>query len=157
MSARTLMTANPVVVTGKDSVRWAAQVMRDRDVGILPVVDDRAHMHLRGLITDRDITVRCTAGHHGGECRVEDHMTRGPLDTVSSEASIAEVIRLMERDQVRRVLVTEGQRLVGVIAQADLALKAGPVEPLRVEALLERISAPHRGDSPRVPRRRPRA
>jgi CBS domain-containing protein len=148
MSARTLMTPNPVVVTGEDSIRRAAQVMRDRDVGMVPVVDDRAHLHLRGVITDRDIAIRCAAEHPGGECRVESHMTRGHLATVSTEASAGEVIRLMERDQVRRVIVTEGGRVVGVIAQADLALKAGPMEPLRVEAMLERISAPsekHRG------------
>ena len=56
-----------MVVTGEDSIRHAAQVMRDRDVGLVPVVDDRAHMHLRGVITDRDIAIRCAAEHHGGE------------------------------------------------------------------------------------------
>ena len=156
MSARTLMTPNPVVVTGEDSIRRAAQVMRDHDVGMVPVVDDRAHMHLRGVITDRDIAIRCAAEHHEGGCRVEKHMTSGHLATVSAQAGAAEVIRLMERDQVRRVMVTDGGRLVGVIAQADVALKAGPLEPLRVEALLERISAPHAKDggrpgSPRAP------
>jgi CBS domain-containing protein len=152
MSARTLMTPNPAVVTGEDSIRHAAQVMRDRDVGMVPVVDDRAHMHLRGVITDRDIAIRCAAEHHGGECRVENHMTRGNLDTVSTDTSAGEVIQLMERDQVRRVMVTEGGRLVGVIAQADLALKAGPLEPLRVEAMLERLSAPRMKDSGRSSR-----
>jgi CBS domain-containing protein len=142
MSARALMTADPAVVTGEETVRRAAQVMRDRGVGLVPVVDDRAHMHLRGVITDRDIAIRCAAEWHGGDCRVEDHMTIGHLDTVPAEASAAEVIHLMERDQVRRVLVTDCGRLVGVISQADLALKTGPLEPLRVEALLERISAP---------------
>ena len=151
MSARTLMTPNPFVVTGEDSIRRAAQLMRDRDVGMVPVVDDRAHMHLRGVITDRDIAIRCAAEHHGGECRVEKHMTWGHLATVPAEASTGEVIRLMERDRVRRVMVTEGGRLVGVIAQADLALKEGPLEPLLVEAMLERISAPQlRDDGRRV-------
>jgi CBS domain-containing protein len=149
MSARTLMTPNPIVMTGEDSVRRAAQAMRDHDVGVVPVVDDRAHMHLRGVITDRDIAIRCAAENHGGGCRVENHMTWGHLDTVSTDASAAEVIQLMERDQVRRVMVTEGGRLVGVIAQADLALKTGPLEPLRVEAMLERISTPNHADSGR--------
>lgn len=143
MSARALMTPFPVVVTGEDNVRQAARLMRDRDIGLLPVVDDRAHMHLRGVITDRDIVIRCVAEHHGGDCRVEQHMTWGHLDTVTADASTLEVIQLMERDQVRRVMVTDGGRLVGVIAQADVALKAGPMEPLRVEALLERISVAH--------------
>jgi CBS domain-containing protein len=142
MSARALMTTNPVVIAGEEPIRRAARLMRDHDVGMVPVVDDRAHMHLRGVITDRDIAIRCAAEDHGGDCRVEDHMTKGHLDTVSPDASAAEIIQLMERDQVRRVMVTEGGRLIGVIAQADLALKSGPLEPLRVEALLERISAP---------------
>lgn len=151
MTARTLMTPNPVVVTGEDSIRRAAQVMRDRDVGMVPVVDDRAHMHLRGVITDRDIAIRCAAEHHAGGCRVEQHMSWGHLTTVPAEASAGEVIRLMERDQIRRVLVTEGGRLVGVVAQADLVLKAGPLEPLRVEAMLERVSAPHLRRAATVP------
>jgi CBS domain-containing protein len=150
MSARALMTPNPIVVTGEDSIRRAAQVMRDHDVGMVPVVDDRAHMHLRGVITDRDIAIRCAVEHHSGECRVEKHMTWGHLATVSTQAGAGEVIQLMEREQVRRVMVTEGGRLVGVIAQADLALKAGPLEPLRVEALLERISAPRGKDNGRM-------
>ena len=108
MSARSLMTANPVVVTGKESIRRAAQLMRDHDVGMVPVVDDRAHMHVRGVITDRDIAIRCAAEHHPAECSVNDHMTMGHLDTVALDASTEEVIRLMERDQVRRILVTSG-------------------------------------------------
>ena len=142
MNARNLMTPNPQVVTGADTTRHAARLMRENNVGIVPVVDDLAHMHLRGVITDRDIAIRCVAEPPHGECLVERHMTTGHLGTVTPEADVAEVIRLMERDQVRRVMVTEGGRLVGVIAQADLALRDGPLQPLRVEAALERISAP---------------
>lgn len=142
MNARALMTTNPQVVTGEDTVRHAARAMRDRGVGLLPVVDDRAHMHLRGVITDRDIVVRCVSEPPHGECQVEDHMTVAHLDTASPDATVQEVIARMERAQVRRLMVVEAGRLVGVIAQADLALKEGPLEPLRVEALLESISAP---------------
>ena len=158
MSARTLMTPNPIVVTGEDPIRRAAQVMRDYDVGMVPVVDDRAHMHLRGVITDRDIAIRCAAEHHGGDCRVEKHMSWGHLATVPTDASAGEVIRLMERGQLRRVMVTEGGRLAGVISQADLVLKTGPLEPLRVEAMLERISLPPvRADGRPASRRTPKA
>ena len=142
MNARSLMTSNPQVVTGGDTTRRAAYLMRERDVGIIPVVDDLAHMHLRGVITDRDIAVRCVAEPRHGECLVEQHMTASHLAAVAPDADVAEVFRLMERDQVRRVMVTEAGRLVGVIAQADLALRDGPLQPLRVEAALERISSP---------------
>jgi CBS domain-containing protein len=142
MLARDLMTPNPCVVTADDPVSHAAQLMRDENVGSLPVVDDRTRMHVAGVITDRDIVVRCVAARHSGECQVGDHMTTDRLDTVTPDTAATEVIRMMERDQVRRVLVTEGGRLVGIIAQADLALKDGPLEPLVVERVLERVSAP---------------
>ena len=142
MNARELMTGNPQVVTAEDAIRHAARAMRERNVGMLPVVDDLAHMHVRGVITDRDIVVRCVAEPPHGPCLVADHMTLGHPASVPPEASAQEVIGVMKRHQIRRVLVVEAGRLLGVIAQADVALKEGPLEPLRVEAVLESISAP---------------
>lgn len=142
MKARDLMTANPISVTGDEPISRAAQLMRDWNIGLLPVVDDRAHMHLRGVITDRDIAVRCVAERHPEGCDVERHMSQGHLVSVAAGADVSEVMRVMEREQVRRVPITEGGRLVGIVAQADLALKEGPLEPLRVEEVLERISSP---------------
>lgn len=69
-------------------------------------------------------------------------MTLDHLTQVGPDADVLEVMRLMERDQVRRVLVVENGRLIGIIAPADLARKEGPREPLLVEELLERLSAP---------------
>ena len=142
MRARDLMTANPQVVTADEPVSTAARIMRDLNVGCVPVVDDKAHMHLTGVLTDRDLVVRCMAERHQRDCRVADHMTTAGLATVDADADVAEVIRLMESNQVRRIQVLEGGRLAGIIAQADLALKEGPLEPLMVEHLLERVSAP---------------
>ena len=142
MKARDLMTPNPAVVTPDDPVSRAAEIMRDRDVGMVPVVDDLSGMRLRGVITDRDIAVRCLAARHPPGCPVGDHMTAAPLDTVSPAANVHEVMELMKEDRVRRVMVTEGERLVGVIAQADLARREGPVDPVAVEKVLERISEP---------------
>lgn len=142
MKARDLMTPNPRAVTGDTPVSEVAGLMRDLDVGIVPVVDDLAHMHPRGVITDRDIVVRHVAERHPGECRAEDHMSGGHIDRVEPDADASEVMALMQRDQVRRILVVERGRLVGIIAQADLALKEGRVEPLRVEEVLERVSSP---------------
>lgn len=142
MRARDLMTPNPRVVTGDTPLSEAARLMRDLNVGLIPVVDDLAHMHLRGVITDRDIVVRHVAERHPQDCRISDHMSAGRMDTVTPDADVSEVMALMERDQVRRILVAEGGRLVGIIAQADLALKEGRIEPLKVEEVLERVSAP---------------
>lgn len=144
MLARDLMTPDPKVVTAGDPLANAAIIMRDMDVGSVPVVDDLAHMHPVGVITDRDIVLRCVAERHGDACRVRDHMTYGPLAAVGATSLASEAILKMKANQVRRVLVTENGRLVGIIAQADLALKEGPLAPLVVEQVLERVSAPAR-------------
>jgi CBS domain-containing protein len=142
MKARDLMTKDPQALTPDQPISEAARTMRDLNVGCVPVVESRDGMRLTGVITDRDIVVRHLAERHAQDCRIGEHMTTDALDTVSPDADVAEVVRLMERDQVRRILVTENGRLVGIIAQADLALKDGPEEPLVVERVLERVSAP---------------
>jgi CBS domain-containing protein len=142
MNARDIMTADPFCVTPIDTVRRAADVMRELDVGAVPVVDEILNPVLRGIITDRDITVRCVAEGHAPSCLVRDHMTPAPLQTVRPEADVAEVIQMMEKAQVRRIpVVNPDGTLAGIIAQADIALKLGPTYPGSIEELLERISA----------------
>jgi CBS domain-containing protein len=124
MKAREIMTDNLECVTREDSLRVAAQRMRDADVGSLPVVDDRGTMRLVGLITDRDITIRHVAeegAQDAGSCRVGDHMTGDRLHTVAPDDDVRDVLRTMKTEQVRRIPVVEGHRLVGIIAQADIA------------------------------------
>jgi CBS domain-containing protein len=143
MKAKDIMTPNPVTVTPDDTIAHAAELMQSQNIGMVPVIDNTSRRHAEGVITDRDITVRCVAKHHAGTCHVADHMTSAKLDTVRPDDDISSVIAQMERDQVRRVLVVDDQgALAGVIAQADLATKLGPKEPERVEHVLERISAP---------------
>jgi CBS domain-containing protein len=145
MKARDLMTSNPEAVTPDEPIQRAAEIMRDRNVGSVPVVEDREGMRLRGIVTDRDLAIRYIAAGRVGECRVGEVMTSSGLDTVTPEADEGEVLELMMRDQVRRIPVVEaGDRLVGIIAQADLAVRLGPREPREIEAVLERISEPGR-------------
>src|SRR5262245_59415804 len=112
MRANDIMTATPKVVTPNDVIALAARIMRDDDVGCLPVVDDRDSMRLVGTITDRDITIRCTARWHGPGCLVRDHMTREDLITVDRAASLDEIASLMGTHQVRRVFVVDGNGVV---------------------------------------------
>jgi CBS domain-containing protein len=140
--ARDIMTSNPEVITGDEQVSRAAQIMRDANVGIVPVVDDPGSMRLRGVITDRDIAVRCIAEGKDGSCRVSDAMST-ELDTVNPDADVREVMQLMQRRQVRRLPVCEGDRIVGIVAQADLALEAD--DDAGVGETVERISEPGRG------------
>lgn len=143
MRARDLMTSDPLVVTPSDHVSRAAEIMRDTRVGCVPVVQSVKSPVLLGLITDRDIAVRCVAKGHDSKCDVKAHMTAGPLQTVGPDADVSEVIEKMEAGQVRRIPVV-GDRgvLLGIVAQADIATKVGPKEPRKVEELLERVSAP---------------
>lgn len=142
MQARDIMTANPGVVTPEDTVSKAAQLMRDLNVGIIPVVDDPNGMRLRGVITDRDIAVSHVAEGHGDDCRVSAHMSED-LTKAGPDDDVDDVMARMQRAQVRRIPVVEdGDRLVGIIAQADVAIDVGPGDPNAVSETVERISEP---------------
>jgi CBS domain-containing protein len=120
------MTPDPFVVTPKELVSRAAQIMRDHEVGVVPVVADTKSMVLVGIITDRDIAVRHVAEGHVGDCVVAAHMTSDDIETVKDTADPESVLAAMRRREVRRVgVVNRDGRLVGVIAQADVATADG--------------------------------
>ena len=142
MKARDIMTANPESVTASDSIQAAARIMRDSDVGIVPVVDDEGSRRLRGVITDRDIAVRCVAEGRDGTCRVSDLMS-GDLVTARPDDHVSKVMDRMKTEQVRRIpVVDDSDRLVGIIAQADIALD-GPGDK-EIGDVVEKISEPGR-------------
>lgn len=144
MRARDIMTEKPEALTGGETVRRAAELMRDLDVGIIPVVDDMDARRVRGVITDRDIATRHVAEGHDASCTIEDHMT-DRVTTVSPDDDVDHVMKRMQREQVRRVpVVDDGDRLIGIIAQADLAVKLGEDEAEAVEETVEKISEPAR-------------
>jgi len=141
MRARDIMTPNPLVVTPSDPVSRAAEIMRDAEIGIVPVVDDRERRRLVGVITDRDIAVRCVASQHIPACEVSLHMSGEHLCTVKPDDDVANVLASMTHDRVRRIpVVADDNRLIGMISQADLATKLGPEHPLEVEKVLESVS-----------------
>jgi CBS domain-containing protein len=139
MKARDIMTSNVECVTREDNLTRAAQIMRDSDVGAVPVVDDQNSMRLVGMITDRDITVRHVAGDNSDECRVGDHMS-GSVQSVRPDDDVSRVLETMKAHQVRRVPVVEGERVVGIIAQADIATEG--VGDRATGDVVEKISEP---------------
>lgn len=143
MRARDVMSKTVHVVTPRSTVREAATLMRDRNVGFLPVVDDISPGKLVGVVTDRDLATRALAEGRGPELAVRFAMSSIPVVTASETAEIHELVSLMERYQIRRlpVVAFDGQ-VVGVVSQGDLALTLGPMEPATIETLVERISAP---------------
>jgi CBS domain-containing protein len=121
MKAREMMTSDPEVVTPDEPISRAARIMRDRDIGMVPVVSDTSSMALMGVITDRDIAVRHVADAHANDCTVATHMSRENIETVEENDDSATVLAAMERRAVRRLPVTNRNgKLLGVIAQADL-------------------------------------
>lgn len=142
MQAREIMTPDPRTLTPGDTVSEAGRIMRELDVGIVPVVKDGDGGQLDGVITDRDIAVRHVAERHTDDCRISDHMSRG-VATVSPDEDVDRVMERMRSEQVRRIPVVEdGGRLVGIIAQADLAVETGPEKTEAVEETVEEISEP---------------
>jgi CBS domain-containing protein len=143
MRARELMTPDPFTVTATDSVFRAAELMRNVGVGSLPVVLGHEDGTLVGIITDRDIVTRCVSQRHYALCEVGTHMTSPMLETVHPDDDVKEVIHRMEHGRVRRIPVVDDKGiLVGIITQADLATKLGPINPAAIEEVLERISEP---------------
>ena len=143
MKARDLMTPRPYVVLPDEPVLRAAEIMRDHDVGAVPVVDGRDTMVLVGVITDRDLAVRHVAAAHAPDCPVREHMSADPLVTVRPGAGDDEVMKKMKRFRVRRVMVTDDDGVLqGIVAQADVVREEGEEHPRRVEKVLEALSEP---------------
>jgi len=143
MKARDIMTDNPDCVTPQDTVFEAARIMRDSDVGVVPVVEDRNSRRLAGIITDRDIAVRCVAEGRDANCAVADLMS-SDLVTARPDDDVKRIMDQMKSEQVRRIpVVDDDNRVLGIIAQADLALE-GPGDR-KVGEVVERISEPRNG------------
>lgn len=148
MKARDIMTANPEAVTPEQTVSEAARLMQSRDIGAVPVVQDTTSRRLVGILTDRDIVVRHLATGHTKDCQVSAHMTRREdpetFATAREEDTVEYVLDLMRRHAVRRIPIVDenDQRLVGIVAQADVVRLYGPDHPATVEELLSAISAP---------------
>lgn len=141
MLARELMTANPACCHPGDSVLDAARMLGSYDVGSLPVVEGDNGGRLVGIVTDRDLTVNALAEGRF-DARVADVMTPKPR-SVREDEDVAEVERIMSEQQVRRVpVVDKAGAVVGIIAQADLALSDGGVSEQEVARVVERISEP---------------
>lgn len=119
MQVRDLMNPSVVSITPGESAALAARLLSRHNVGALPVCG--ADGTLRGIVTDRDIVLRCVAAEERPEAtRVQDIMTRA-CAVVSPEDDAREATRLMAARQVRRLPVVEDGRLVGMLSLGDLA------------------------------------
>jgi CBS domain-containing protein len=135
-TARDIMSGTPDCARTSDTLVDAAQKMRDLDVGALPICGDDDRLH--GMITDRDIVVRCVAdGGNPSEARVEEYGGEETV-TIGADDSVEEALATMTKHGVRRLPVIDGHELIGMVSQADVA-KNLPEE--KVGELVEAISA----------------
>ena len=116
---RDVMTSNPTTIEPSTTVVEAARKMRDEDVGSLPIVENG---ELTGTITDRDITVRAVAEGRDAQSTTVGEIASRDLVTIDPQQTLDEAARLMAQHQLRRLpVVEEDGRLVGILAQADIA------------------------------------
>src|SRR4029453_16667323 len=134
-SVQDLMTRNPCSIDADKSVTYAAKMLRDEDVGLAPIVEgDR----LVGTVTDRDIAIRVVAEGKDPESTKVKDIASINLVKVNPQQDLDEARKLMAKHQVRRLPVTEeGGRLVGLVAQADIARTGNEKQTGRV---VEQIS-----------------
>jgi len=133
-TVRDIMTANADYVDGSTTVLEVAKKLAAEDYGSLPICEGDK---LRGVITDRDIVVKVLAQDKDPASTKVIDLVQGEVVTIGADDSVEEAMQTMSKHQVRRLPVIDGTRLVGMLAQADLALSN---DDSRVGDTVENIS-----------------
>lgn len=140
MLVRDIMSTQPVCCIATDSIRHAARLMREHQVGAIPVVESQNHRLLVGIITDRDLCMRLIADGAAPSAPVIRGMTPNPI-TCNSNDSVASCESLMETHAVRRLPVVNDVGIcIGMVAQADVILHDNAQNTQR---MLREISRPN--------------
>jgi CBS domain-containing protein len=135
-TARDVMTSGAECVGEEDSVLDAAKRLADLDVGAMPICDQDGRV--KGMLTDRDIVVKVLAQGKEPGSTTAGELEQGDAVTISADDSIDDALRTMKENKVRRLPVVEGDELVGIVSQADLATN---IDEDKVGELVEAISA----------------
>jgi CBS domain-containing protein len=140
MQVKEIMRKDPQCCTPETTLAEVAKMMKECDCGAIPVVSDSRTKKPVGIITDRDITIRAvTENRKPAQTKVGDCMT-GSIITISPEASLKECARIMEKNQLRRLVVVDRSgQCRGIVVQAQL-VKNAPKE--MAGELLKEISEP---------------
>lgn len=119
-----VMTKNPTACLPDDTASKAAQLMRNLDVGSIPVIESRQTNKLLGIVTDRDLAIQVVADdRNAGSVKVGDVMSKD-LVTCRTDDNIQMAVEAMAQNQLRRIPVVDGdQKLAGIISQADVATR----------------------------------
>jgi len=138
MQIAEVMTRELVSCIPGCSAQAAAEMMRQHDIGILPVVFNRFSRKLLGVVTDRDLCLAVVASGHPPQVEVQECMT-AKVVACSPHEDVQAAIHLMQQHQVRRLpVLDEGGRLVGMLSLADL-VRHGAIDPKDLYVTLRKI------------------
>lgn len=142
MKVKEVMSIHTECCTTNDTVQNVAKTMCKLNVGSLPVLDQQSR-GLVGMITDRDLCCRVLAsGLDPSSTRVQEFITRNPA-TCRDDDNIEQCARLMQERQVRRIPVVDvDNRVIGIVAQADMALKDKPERVHKTVAEISKSTRP---------------
>jgi CBS domain-containing protein len=123
------MTRNPVSARPEDTVASVARLMKENDIGPVPIVEDNNSKRLAGIVTDRDLAIKVVAaGRDPQTTPVREVMTTNVI-TCRADDDIETALEAMSTQQLRRIpVVDDGNMLVGIIAQADIASRMNSPE-----------------------------
>lgn len=144
MKVREVMSRDPVCCVLSDSAQTVAKVLCDRNIGSMPVVIDQQSRKIAGIITDRDLCCSIIAqGLDPKNTRIEKLNLSATPVTCRDGENIETCERLMQEHQVRRIPVVDAEdRVIGIVAQADLALKDKPERVSKTVAEISKASEP---------------
>jgi len=136
---REVMTGDPVCCVPTDTVARIAKLMKTENIGSVPICEDRHGKKLLGIVTDRDLALQVVAENRdASSTKVQDVMTREPF-TCRGDDDLQTALDAMEKHQVRRIPVfDDDRRLIGMISQADVAVRSD--QPEKTAEVVEEIS-----------------
>src|SRR5438309_6186012 len=123
MKVREAMTKTVSSAQKNERIVQIARKMKQEDAGFIPIVEDGGK--LIGVVTDRDIVIRCIASGHNPESDTVEHCMTQQTITISPEDDIDQAARKMESEEIRRLAVTENGRLVGVLSHGNVVQATG--------------------------------
>jgi len=143
MKIREVMSPNPVCCLPTDSAQRLARTMCDHNIGSVPIAIDQDARKLVGVITDRDLCCSVVAdGLDPKATAIEKFMTLNPVTCREGE-NVENCERLMQEHQIRRIPIVDAEdRVIGIVAQADLALKDKPERVSKTVAEISKTSEP---------------
>jgi CBS domain-containing protein len=134
-----VMTKNPVCCLPDDMVAKVAQLMQSGNIGSIPIIENKQTQKLVGIVTDRDLALKIVAkGHDAKSTKAEVVMTRQTV-TCRAEDDLQKALDTMAEHQLRRIpIVDNDNKIVGIIAQADVATRVN--QPEKTAAMVKEIS-----------------